>query len=1556
MLPPRCAIRSSWLRSTKTEPTLLRSLSRLTPLVLGLLVVLLTNPATATGSPMGAHAPAPIAGVRPAGAGTLMMNVTAGTTGTPVTLSGSTGILANTTVAIDAAGVPIDTVCRADPTGTFPGLTATPCTVRIPLEPAGPAPLQGYAWLTNQSVTVGRDPEASGYDPSTGQIFVGNYYSGNVTIIAGGNGTVVGAVGNFSGCASGFAYDSAREAMIIANYCTDSVDLLSSTNDSVIQSVTVGTYPYGICFDNATDAAFVSNGGSGTISEIANSTFTVNSTIDVTGQPEGLACASDLNEIYVANGQSFWNNVTVLRATNGSEVADIGVGSYPYALSYDPVRQQVFVANDGASANVSVISALSNSVVATIATGTNPSAMAFDPQLNETFVACSGTDNVTVISDATDSAVFSLSAGTSPDAATYDARAGSVWVAGGNYSYGNETVLEEADNGSPFASSSFDVQPSAVLDRVSAFPGATITATGTGFAANSTITISYAGIATPAVCGTNSTGSFPGTFGTACAFVVPSSPGGPVSVTVSDGTNSLTLAFFVPEGMTLAPTPASAGEAITASGVGPIAGAGLDFTVGNESVATNCTSGSGGAFPGSPLSPCTFDLPAMPQGTYTVTADNWTNYTIPGAGPAPYGVAYDSGTGQVFVSDSGSDLVTVVNATTDIPVRTIAVGTDPMGIAYDAAQGEIFVADEYSNCSSEPCGPGTVNVISDATDQIVTNITVGSNPDAVVYAPSQGEVFVVNVNCTFFLFGPCPNATLSVIDAVNDSVLSTVGIGVPGGVGNWPEGAAYDPQADELFVASLLANDVTVIDTENNSVVGSIPTIYFPYAVAYDSALDELFVTGAVFGGVQVIDLANESQVAFIQVGSGPDGLLYLPDTGAMLVANAYTNNVSIVSDLTNSVVATVSVGDFPQGIVDDPQTGEVFVADDYQNALSAIYPMEFGYHDLAVETNLTLLSPLYGVDIGQVAVLNGSGFASSVNLTETALGNLTLFCTGAVIGACVDGNVSTNHYGSFEANFTIPADVATGINRFQFSDAEGDSANATVVVYSDPSVPTISASRTSLDVDQQITLSATVLYGSGGFTYTWAGLPPGCTSQNASFGCVPNQPGNYSITVTAADSDGYARTSSPLVFQVFPDPAASTPTPSRTSGTVDAGQTIAFQTVASGGTGLYSTFSWTGLPGGCTNLSGANVTCSGAGLRAGSYTISVSVTDSNGFESSAGRSIRFVVDADPALGVPTSNRTSVDVGQGLTLSDAALNGTGLHAYVWSGLPTGCSGDGTAVLSCVPSAAGTFDVTLQATDGNNATAVSGPLDLTVFADPTVQVVAPKAAFDVGQTLALAANATGGTGTFTYAWSGLPAGCPTSGVNVSCPLVKTGSLSIRLQATDSNDFAVTSAIVTLAIAPAIAAQIAASSTAAAGVAILFNATASGGTGSLGYAWEFGDGHSGTGASVDHAFATAGSYVVRLWVNDTVGGSVERNLTVTVASASSSSSTASTSWIWLAGVAVVVVLVALALVVLVILPRRRRGSANSKPTPPETPTPTAPPKGDRDVEAEFDDDAP
>ena len=73
-------------------------------------------------------------------------------------------------------------------------------------------------------------------------------------------------------------------------------------------------------------------------------------------------------------------------------------------------------------------------------------------------------------------------------------------------------------------------------------------------------------------------------------------------------------------------------------------------------------------------------------------------------GTGPNGVAYDSGKGEVFVTNSGAGTVSVISDRTNNVIATVPLGENPGGIAYDSGKGKIFVTNAEGN---------TVSVISD---------------------------------------------------------------------------------------------------------------------------------------------------------------------------------------------------------------------------------------------------------------------------------------------------------------------------------------------------------------------------------------------------------------------------------------------------------------------------------------------------------------------------------------------------------------------------------------------------------------------------------------------------------------------------------------------------------------------------------------------------------------------------------------------------------------------------------------------------------------------------
>src|SRR2546428_195804 len=98
----------------------------------------------------------------------------------------------------------------------------------------------------------------------------------------------------------------------------------------------------------------------------------------------------------------------------------------------------------------------------------------------------------------------------------------------------------------------------------------------------------------------------------------------------------------------------------------------------------------------------------------------------------PFGVAYNSGNGYVYVANVNSNNVSVISGTT--VVASVLVGNGPDAVGYDSGNGYVYVANQNSN---------TVSVINGTT--VVATIAVGGNPGAVGYDSGNGYVYVANL-------------------------------------------------------------------------------------------------------------------------------------------------------------------------------------------------------------------------------------------------------------------------------------------------------------------------------------------------------------------------------------------------------------------------------------------------------------------------------------------------------------------------------------------------------------------------------------------------------------------------------------------------------------------------------------------------------------------------------------------------------------------------------------------------------------------------------------------
>jgi YVTN family beta-propeller protein len=1311
------------------------------------------------------------------------------------------------------------------------------------------------------------------YDNTTGQIFVSNTFDNNVTVLSDANDSIVATVPVLA--PAGMAYDWRAGAMVVADDATNgTATVIEGSNDSVRQVLPLGlgptspqSDPLAVAYDNATNRVDVADGGSANVSFLSASggIFSVAAIASSGDDPDGVAIDPIGDFILTSNGAP--GTFTEIAGAVDHAVATRGSGLDPVAVAVDPSSGVAFVANAG-SANLTEFAYDPTALATTnLTVGSSVSLLPSRGAPGTTFeVEGSGFAPGAILNVSIAGATLASNCTSAPDGSFPGGDAGPCdlevpALAGGGYPV---TVA----NGSESENSTFDVLTSLTISRTSGPTGSWVNATGLGFPASARINLSAGGASVAWSCRSDASGSFPGSSGSNCTFAVPYNGLGPDPIIASNGSLSANTTFYQTY-LSQVPHRGPDGTWVNASGQGLPPDVRLGFLLDGRGIAAGCLTNGSGDFPGTGAS-CSFEIPSTPGGAQNITAvggtfDFGAATSTTSLGATPSAAAFDPQTDQVFVTIPVNGTVLIVNQSTGQIVSTVTIPSNgglhgsPVALAYDAASGEMFVASIDSH---------SVSIYSDASGSIVSTVSVGLSPDGVVYDAGQGEVFVSDA---------ATNA-VSVVNAGTHAVVATVA------VGNAPAQGAYDPSSGLVFIPDAGSGAVSVISDSTNLVVATVPVGSVPVAAAWDPDTGNVYVANSGDDTVSVLSGTTGALLANLLVGDGPSSLAIDAETGAVFVENAFDGTASVISDTNNSIVTTIPVGPDPLGAALDYATEQLYTANGGPDGTLTAIPVpqvDFGTESFSVmseiETNLS-------ADYGQRLWVEGSGFGSDLSFGTFTLGTQGVTCDAASNGDCVGGTLQANVSGAFDAEFTVPDFSTSGTYNLTLTDSAGNSATTPVVIDPDPSIGSIQVSRPSADLGQNFTVGITVSAGSGGFVYEWYNLPTGCGIGNTSVvNCTASAPGNFSILAQATDSNGFQVTSLPLSFEIYPDPSASVPRASFNAHSVDAGTAVNFTSEVTGGTGEFVAYNWTGLPAGCvTNATRAS--CAPGVLGAGSYNISLQVTDSNGVSSPPTAGFTFTVDPDPEVSSPQANRTSGDVGQSILFSVTAVNGSGVYAYRWNGLPTGCGSYSAEYLACVPSGPGPFTVSVTVTDSNGFAVSSSSLALTIFSDPSVNLTANRSAFDVGDSVSLLAVASGGAGAYVYNWSGLPTGCPAAGASIECTPSEHGTYPVRALVVDANGYVVESTPVTLNIADPVTATISASSLIAlVGQNLTFSATASGGTGALSFAWMFGDGTSSNGRSVLHVYTKPGEYTVVLWTNDTVGSSSMQSLLVNVSAA-------------------------------------------------------------------------
>jgi YVTN family beta-propeller protein len=502
-----------------------------------------------------------------------------------------------------------------------------------------------------------------------------------------------------------------------------------------------------------------------------------------------------------------------------------------------------------------------------------------------------------------------------------------------------------------------------------------------------------------------------------------------------------------------------------------------------------------------------------------------------------------------------------------VQAGTIIVGSGPTGIAITADGEKAYVTNYGSN---------NVSVINLNNGQPGTSITVGTNPTSIEISPTGGFAYVTNYN------DPGNLSSVSRIDLSTGSVTS---ITHPSLVG--PVDVVFSPDGSKAYVSNqgsitTRGTLISVISTSSNTVTETITVPQDPQDLAISADGNKLFVSHPFGGRVSIIDVSVSPAVVSTPITglTAPQGLalvgtsnnltLYVAEKGTadrvsvydatttpafktritgfadpqqlslngpqssgtqLFVANRGANNVRIIDVNQNTLTSPIlSVGIQPYEVTFAPNGLKAYVANAGGTTLSVItyyqprtlsfattsYTLSYG------ATQTVTAAPSSGAGRGTIAYSAGSSTACTVNASTGVVTMTAPSGTCSISASITQGGTTVND--AYQA-----ASTTTSVTITPQTAPLGITAGTQTVVVGGTITPSYSITSGAL-------ISPDAL---SGVTYTYQGT--GSTSYSAST-TPPTAVGTYSVTPAVAtfssgSASNYAITYNPgsLVIQAQP-------------------------------------------------------------------------------------------------------------------------------------------------------------------------------------------------------------------------------------------------------------------------------------------------------------------------------------------------------------------------------------------------------------------------------------
>lgn len=286
-----------------------------------------------------------------------------------------------------------------------------------PLSPTLPGDVADHIFRTvtvNSNLGTGIYPQGIIVNPFNGFTYIANQLSHNISVLN-SEGVIVSLIPITANGSSPFGASPVDlivnsqlsspnyGTVYVANVIGDTVTVINKQLE-VVNTIQVGKRPIGIAYNSFNSNIYVINIADDTISVIDTSTETVLETTRVGKAPRSITIAPNTGLVYVVNSND--DSISVVDTNNQVTDTIENVGSELTTVAYHPVNNSLYVVSSGDN-TVIPIDLDTNTIRSAIPVGTDPYRIIYNPSNELLYVGNRGDNSYSII-DGNDGVIDTL--------------------------------------------------------------------------------------------------------------------------------------------------------------------------------------------------------------------------------------------------------------------------------------------------------------------------------------------------------------------------------------------------------------------------------------------------------------------------------------------------------------------------------------------------------------------------------------------------------------------------------------------------------------------------------------------------------------------------------------------------------------------------------------------------------------------------------------------------------------------------------------------------------------------------------------------------------------------------------------------------------------------------------------------------------------------------------------------------------------------------------------------------------------------------------------------